>query len=373
MTTDDHQIAPSEQDEEHDEDFSYLTADLDPADLASLFRAAAELQRAVASTIAPDDSLELGFALDALGITAGVVQLVGEPDEGFSLGVFERIEDRERVAVGEAFRRGERMELPPHHVLELEPASTVSPRLIAAIAEHGWELASPDAIPMLYSIGAGAIRPPTPRELHIVEALSRALTLVLRGAGDELEAMGESSAARRCTVPTAAGNLEVELRMDDVPAARADEEGDDDSLLLAFARSPEAKSLEAWGYLPLLQDLALTHVGVGLDAVDTSELRELLFERVPRELGIEPTSARPLIAELRAFYAYLARTRGAALPAARELSDDAVPRLEAALTNTAGYERLERSILRPAPQRAPASKAAKAKRKAARKARKKNR
>ena len=74
-------------------------------------------------------------------------------------------------------------------------------------------------------------------------------------------------------------------------------------------------------------------------ALGPAELREIVFELIPSQVGIEAAAASGIIKELRAFYRFLEREYALEQAAAclRVLGGDAVKRLAAALSDTSRF------------------------------------
>jgi hypothetical protein len=101
----------------------------------------------------------------------------------------------------------------------------IDPALCAEVAAHSWELASREAYPWpVQTDDDGVTRPAAPDEVAMLEAIARALPLVLDDAPAIVAAAhGEERWARSVTVSTHGRELEVIVR---VPPA--DDERDDD-------------------------------------------------------------------------------------------------------------------------------------------------
>ncbi len=184
----------------------------------------------------------------------------------------------------------------------------------------------------------------------------------------------------------------------------------EDELVRRFAASPEARDLDEIHACRFVMDLGANYIGHTIATLGAAELREVLFELIPRNISIEASEARGIVEEMGAFYTFLKREFGLkqADSCLRLLGRNAVKKLEAALSDSSnfgmakslfmagadagfdiqskdGIEAWMQSIQgKPLPPSIPlpglpqpsskkATKAKKDKRKAARKARKKNR
>ena len=87
-----------------------------------------------------------------------------------------------------------------------------------------------------------------------------------------------------------------------------------------------------------VMDFAADCVGATIATLGPSELREIVFEIIPREVSID-AAARSIIEENRASYAFLEREFGLkqADGCMRVLGGDAVKKLEAALSDKSNF------------------------------------
>jgi len=109
----------------------------------------------------------------------------------------------------------------------------------------------------------------------------------------------------------------------DVHQSLVDEKGEIDEaaakiyeteLLMLFAMSPEALQLNtgAVGWSRLVMSLARTHLGATVPTMKREDLSFILLETFPEKISCEPEDAETIVAELRAFWAYLGREFGLA-------------------------------------------------------------
>jgi hypothetical protein len=207
-------------------------------------------------------------------------------------------------------------------------------------------------------------RPPTAAEITITEAIALALPKVL----EEKEALlaawnGGETVAHTLLVRTHGGDVEVSIRVPceqeptkdkqpyDVLAALFElgqdgEEIDADArrpleheLVRRFAASPEAKTLADIQSLGFVMDFAADYFNATIATLSPSELREIVFDLIPRKVSIDASAASCIIEENRAFFAFLQREFGLEQADAclRVLSGDAVKRLEVALSDTSNF------------------------------------
>lgn len=417
---------------------SYLSPGVTSEAMAAFFRAAAGLFRAAPWTLVPDALSLFRVTVEQLGVRDQALSVIGRAGQSYGLVLFSDLDDFEAFLDGaELLELGGEPEMPPHLALNFEHGADLAPELRREVDAHGWEVAGADAYPWLVAVDGDLVaRPPTGSELTTAEAIALALTAV----SDDREALenawqGDEPLSRTLSVTTHGGDVEVTLHAPHGRAPAALEPSEDlladlaalsltgeeadeaaraaleDELVDRFAVSPEGQDLEDVGACRLVMDLGATYVGETVATLDAGDLREVLFELIPRKVSIDPSEAGWIVATTRAFYNFLKRELG--LPQAdaclRVLGKNATRRLEAALSDSskfgmakslvmagadAGYDmRSEEGFeawmqaVRGSPlppsiplpdlpepsSRRKARKADKAKRKAARKARKKNR
>jgi hypothetical protein len=345
---------------------SYLAPDVGPAAVAAFFRAAAVLFRATPWKIVPSDQSLFSVTIDKLGVADAALSVIGQMGESLGLILFSGIDDFEAyLEAADAIQHGEEPAMPPHFALNFEGGAELSAALRKEIYEHQWEVAAADAFPWLAAVDEDLVaRPPTAEEVVIAEAIALALAKVLEEKKALLAAWnGGEPVARTLLVPTHAGDVEVALRVPyeretgehkqpyDVLAALFELAQDGDEidaeargpleaeLVRRFAASPEASSLPQVHWCRCLMDLGANYLGATVATLDASQVREIVYEVIPRKVSIQARAAGEIISELRAFYSFLGREF--ALKQANEclrvLGGDAVTRLHAALSDTSQF------------------------------------
>jgi hypothetical protein len=313
----------------------------------------------------PSDQSVLSVTIEKLNLKDAAMSVIGQMGESHGFVLFSGIDDFEAyLDAADAIEAGEEPDMPPHFALNFEAEAELAAPLRKEIAEHQWEVANSEAYPWLVAVDSDLVaRPPTAEEVTIAEAIALALPRVLSGP-DGLRAAwdGAQTASRTVKVLTHAGEIEITLRApyepeaplhapfdvvsdlhglapdgeEPEPEARALLEAE---LLRHFEASPEAKALSEVGACELLMGVAADYFGATIATLRPTDLRELVFEIIPRKVSIEASAAPGIIEELRAFYAFLKRELG--LPQAgaclRVLAGDAVKKLEAALSNTGNF------------------------------------
>lgn len=346
---------------------SYLSPDIGPDAVAAFFRAAAVLFRAKPWETVPNDRSIFSVTIEKLGVEDAALSVIGQMGQSLGLILFSGIDDFEAyLDAADAMQHGEEPTMPPHFALNFERGAELNANLRKEIAQHRWEVAGADAYPWLVPIDEDLVaRPPTAEELTIAEAIARALPKVL----EEKEALlaawkGGEPVERTLVVPTDAGDVEVSLRVPyEQEATRfapthdvladlfdlADEDGEEidpkarkpleDELVRRFAASPEAKSLTDVHACHFVMDFAADYFGATIATIGPEELREIVFDIIPRKVSIDAAAASSIIEECRAFFAFLKREYGLEQADAclRVLSGDAVTKLTAALSDTSKF------------------------------------
>lgn len=345
---------------------SYLSPEITPEAMAAFFKAAAALFRAEPWKLVPDDQSLLSVTIEPFGLRDAALSVIGQMGQSLGLILFSGLDDVEAyVEAAGARERGEEPEIPPHFVLNFDRGADLAPELRKEISEHHWEVAGANAYPWLVAVEEELVaRPPTAAEVTMAEAIALALTSVaaekkaLRKAWD-----GGEPISRTLSVTTHAGEVEVTLRapymrapvvfdpshdiLADLAAlSRGDGEIDgdarqalEDELLRRFAASPEAKDLDEVHACGLVMDFGANYYGHTIATLGATELRELLFELIPRKVSIGASEAGFIVDEMRALYRFLKREFGLKKADAclRVLGPNAGKKLEAALSNASNF------------------------------------
>jgi hypothetical protein len=344
---------------------SYLTPEVGPEAVASFFRAAAGLFRAQPWKVVPSDQDLFSITIEGLGLFDAAVSVVGQMGKSHGFVVFSGLHDFEAyLDAVEAIERGEAPTFPPHFTLNFDGGADLAPTLRKEISTFQWEVAGPNAFPWLAPVDEDlATRPPTAREFAIAEAIALAMPKAFSRKKRVWRAAWEGGAAfcRTVRVTTHVGELDVVLRAPyeqvierpdgDLLAALYDLARDGDeldfdaleslqqSLVERFAESPEGKRLREVGYSSMVLDCAASYFGSTAATLGPRELKELLFEIVPRKVSIGAEAATEIVEECRAFYAFLQREFALEQAEAcqRVLAGDAAERLAAELSDPSNF------------------------------------
>lgn len=345
---------------------SCLSPDVTPEAMSAFFKAAAALFRAKPWKQVPDDQCLFSVTIERLGVRDAAMSVIGQLGQSFGLILFSSLDAFEAyLDAAAAIEAGRRPAMPPHLVLNFERGAEVEPALRAEVSEYRWEVAGPNAYPMLLAVDEGPVaRPPTAKEVTLAEAIAQALTQVvaeeeaLRRAWD-----GREPVTRTLSVTTHGGEFDVTLQapfphapvqfdptrdiLADLAAlSRDDGELDEgardtleDVLLQRFMASPEATDLDEPRGCFFVLDLGARYLGHTVATLSASDLHIVLFELLPNKVSIAASAAREIVEEMRAFYRFLKREFGLRQADAclRVLGGDAVKRLEAALSDRSNF------------------------------------
>jgi hypothetical protein len=204
--------APDEEDD--DEDDTYLTAGISAEAMESFFRTAARFHRAAPWKVIPGDTSLLEITIEALDVRGLVVSIIGQMGESFGLVCFGSFDDFEAyVVAAETIDEDESPKLPHHVALNFDRGADISPALRTEISAQGWEVADATAYPWIVVVDEDLVaRPPTARELTRMEAIAAAIAWLVETEPDLPAAWKRPAQLRRTTtVAIAAGPVEVGL------------------------------------------------------------------------------------------------------------------------------------------------------------------
>lgn len=306
-----------DRDDRDDNDLTYLGPGITPEDVAQFFEAAARLYRVSPWDVVPPDGF-IAVACDLIGIAAGALCVVGQAGESFGFALFRNEPDATRYVDGAESRApGERPESVPAHVMfSYDRRAELGRTLTREIGAHRWNIAGPRAYPSVTFVDPDlVVRGLTRTELIGVTAVIEALAGFVAD-NDELAASWARGdrVSRNQAVPTALGDVAVELAAplwlgsDDDPE-QVELHRASNVLLEQFSAAPEAHR-EHLGWAAMLCDYAVDHFGALVHELSPAQLDDLLFETVPRKVGVEPEHAPVIIASLRAMLAFAGHTLG---------------------------------------------------------------
>jgi len=347
---------------------SLLGGGIVPEAMASFFRAAVDLFRAKPWKLVPGDAI-LSVTAEARGLNQAALSVIGQMGQSFGFLLFSSVEDFDAyLDAAESIARGEHPTMPQYLVLNFERGADLDPAVRKEISSHKWEVAGPQAYPWVAFIDKAMVpRPPTAKELALMEAVALALAVLATEKKAITAAFaGGKPFERVYSVPTHDGKIAVTLcaphpqqpSNDDVLSALAqlDEDGTigdldkrqplEDELVAAFLASPEGGAVSEMEGHRMLMQYAADYVGASIATLEPEDLREVLFEIIPRKVSVDPSSASAIIEDCRAFYRFLDHSFGLALAedCLRVLGPSAGKKLEQALADPRNFG-MAKSIL----------------------------
>lgn len=308
--------------------------------VASMFSAAAALFRTQPWDVIPEAVGIFALELPEHGLDDAVVSVMGGTGERRGLLVFETRRDFTAYLAGALDlieSDDDRLAHVGRHLfLDFFARRELSTEARDEIAVNRWTVASVQAFPSFGAAGDdGVLRAATPRELAILEAVTRAVTSLFERTPDVRGLVEVLEAGKTVTWTFEGATLTVphpNLLADDDPI---DEDDDAYALVLYadFLRTAEGKLVSDRAWPMVLLNHAEESFGRGIDALDATTVRRVLLEVVPRRMQCHPAEAAEIVRDLRAFFAFLERTAYAAVgkECARALADGFTSELHHAL------------------------------------------
>lgn len=350
-----------QRDRDDAESATYLGPDLEPADVASVFGAAAQLYRAQPWQSVPADSF-ISVTCDRLGITDGALCVVGQMGESFGFSLFRSIDDAKCFL--DAVEAGERSGLPAHYLFTFDDHSELSAPLMREIEGHGWEVAGPRAYPTFVHVDEQLVaRGMTPDEHAGMAAVASALAELVEtepalDTAWETDERIEYSAV----VETARGEIRVTVaaplwlgessspEFEGAPecwSAVLDPDGEldyemfeahFDALMSRFEAAPEA-SEEKLPIAEMLVEHTAMAFGATIVGLSPPEVEQLLFAILPNQVAIDADAAPLIIETMRGLLTFAERELGSITAAAGQavLGPDAVTRLARELADERNF------------------------------------
>jgi len=337
---------------------TYLSPGIDAEVVASLFRAMARLHAAEPWKQLPADQTTASVSIKQLGVRRAALVVVGHDGKLPGLMLFpDEASASEMRALMAAEQTGAEDEtpIPSHLALELVRGAELETSRRKEIAKHGWAVAGPTAYPELSVFDEdGMLRPPSVRELAVIEAIATALVDLVEKNPELLPVLAKQEPFEHVVeVPTARGVVSVELspaiageddahEPEDVARAAAED------LLEQFHASPEhAKVKEPHDWASLMLEHAHAFFGVRVDELTPVIVEDIVFFSFPSKVSCPPEVAGSLVTELRAFFAFLERERLCPEAAAcgRLFDDDAEDTLRDRLADPRSYSMTKAMIM----------------------------
>ena len=310
-------------------DETYLSPGIGEEVVAGLFRAATRFHAAAPWKQLPADQTTASVSIKALGVRRAALVVLGHDGKqpGIQLAQDEAGASALRALLAEREGEGGGLELedlededdaiPPHLALELVRGADLEPSRRKEIAKHGWPVAGPAAYPELSAFDEdGLLRPASARELAVMEALATALAELVEKKPELVPVLAEQEPFEHAVkVETSRGVVTVELSTALADEGDVDEPEDDDDdavddLLERFRASPEhARLKEHHDWASLMLEHARAFFGIRVDELTPVIVEDIVFSSFPSKVSCPPEVAGSLVAELRAFFAFLERER----------------------------------------------------------------
>lgn len=337
--------------------------------IASLFRSAASLYKAAPWTQIPSDQCLIAVSAPALQIDKAAVSIVGQMQQHMGFLLFDSLQAYERyLSVAHHMRGYGSMpdDGPRYSVFSFEQGSSIDADIRKEIAENRWTVASAAAYPELFTPATNQLlRPVTPKDIRLMDALCQALPPLLTRLNDGRDAWSSAVSPQAHHVSVDVLNETVDLTFTTpfpyqqvftrdmgcsaliaqmMTIDRSSDEVELDSLrpfneqlLQGYEQSPEAGMTDNQqvSITALIPEFAIDYMNATIATLQPDELHEILFDIVPSKVMIDVADARGVISDVRAFYLYLKREHN--LPQADSclqlLADPAVGELEEALAD----------------------------------------
>jgi hypothetical protein len=336
--------------------WTYATAGIEAAGAAGLHRAAARLYRSRPWDVVSVDESLVSVSIEELGLRSCPLSIIGQNRESFGFVLFPDLDAYDAYGDMDGLHDDEPPIPPPHRSLTFDPRDEVDRHIRRELEANRWEIAGPEAYPLVAIVDDdGLPRPPTAADVAALEALSTALAIAVENG--LVGPYGEETVDRTLTIDTVRGPARVRiiapLEADDALGfaldrhVRAGHELDEEAasafgadLERRFARSVAAGALGGELRWPgVVLELARFHLGATVTDLGAGLLAEILLDVLPVKVVAEPRDAGRIVAELRVFFAWLAREHGVVRAAACEriLGDELTEDLRHALADRSRF------------------------------------
>lgn len=309
--------------------------------VSAMFSAAATLFRTQPWNVIPEEVGIFALEIPELEVADAVVSVMGGTGERRGLLIFETRRDFAAYlesALEMIENEDDRLTHVGRHLfLDFFAGREMSPEARKEIGTHGWQVASPSAYPSFGAAGDdGVLRAATPRELAILEAVTRTVASLLERPTDVNALLDALETGKTVTKTFGGTTLSVpHPNLLAEPAESGDYDGADALALYAdFRRAPEGKSVSERAWPIVLLNHAEETCGRDLDELDAAVVRKVLLEVLPRTVACAPTDAAEIVRDVRAFFTFLGGTAhaGVAKECLRALVDGFTSELHRALT-----------------------------------------
>ena len=196
---------------------SYLSDQVTPDMVASLFKAASDLFKLAPWNQVPSDEHVISLSIDQLGIKNAVISIIGQAMKNRGFIVFASLDDFEQFLDVAELAEVNPSTFPdsmvPHMALNYDRGTDISPDLRKEVAKYKWEVASSEAFPWIMSVDKDLISIPlTEKEYMMFEAICVALVEFFKEQELLQDAWLDEGEVKKCiAAQTIHGPVKVEL------------------------------------------------------------------------------------------------------------------------------------------------------------------
>lgn len=320
-------------------DTTFLARGADPAKVASFCRSAAKLYRAQPWRHLDADEGLIGVTIAEAEMHNSLLTVMGSGGESFGwllCAGLDALDDffAANEAAADSVPGADGPEWPHFLALNFDHKSDLAPTLARELAQHGWEIAGPQAYPWLMTTDEHQnLLGPAPGDLLIAEAIClavpqlvakpKALRDALKGKTPPLvlQQRVEVSTGRKIdiTLTFPYEEEDVELLRPEHPILAAlfdledEEEIDDekrkeleDQLFAQFLASEQGKDFDRLDSVRLILDLLVSDFEITVPSIDVEVLTYVFGSLLPNQVDVDEEGAAEIVRECRAFFHFLA-------------------------------------------------------------------
>jgi len=285
----------------------------------------------------PHDECIIGITAESLGVTDGVLCIIGQQQESFGVLLFDSLNSYERYGLlMDAMARGSIETIPPHRALTFDNATDIEPKIRKDIVRHQWKVADPNAYPnLMCPDDDNLLRPITEEDIELFDVIAQTLPSVLRDTNfvDALKGNGTSELDNQVLTKNrpvlvvlqapypyqrvlkaqgAKDDLIADLLLLERTATNSPDWARHDAittkLLDQYLASPEAKACDSeFGSASLIMSMAFNYCSCTIASITPLAFEEILFSIIPRKVMIQAEDAADIIDDSRAFLQFLIR------------------------------------------------------------------
>lgn len=317
----------------------------------------------------PRDDCIIGVTVESLGVSDGVLCIIGQQQESFGVLLFDSLNSYERYGLFiDAMETGAMATIPPHRALAFEKANDIDPEVRKDIVRHQWKVANPNAYPILMCADDDRLlRPITENDIELFDVIAQTLRAALSNTqfvnalkGDDnteldfqiltknqpvlIELQAPYPYQRVLKEQGAKNDLIAELLLLERTSTDAPDWDRHDvitsKLLERYLASAEGKAGDIeFGSASLIMSMAFNYCACTIASITPLALEEILFSIIPRKVMIQSEDAADVINDCRAFLQFLIREYNLerAKACLAVVDDDAVNKLAYALDDPVNF------------------------------------